>query len=653
MEKKDIAARASEFAARKESIDRDAVARQQIKDFLARYPYREKPEMLRTMTPDDLFDPNASDRFFDWLDKRTNNVGVIRTNEGAVYPEAVKRIDFFKVVLTVLVSDKPNVSFKIDQNWGIIPGFGGDKLIAKKILSLYYSDKIVPIFRTEDLERFSASLGIDFAAKAKKQFRKDYASLSVGQKFELLNSGLLEYKAANLAGWSNTQFSLFLYQESLPAGKAMTPPPVEEPKESATMVSQKELAKTIQLYEARLRLAEKTIRELRNEASVKEARPNQMEEELRAKEEDMGKREKSLAQWELTLKEEARRVEAARKAESTEQADLRKTLEEMARRLREKEDEAQEASKLAMDEQARLRKTIDELRLQLRDKDERLQTLESEMSRNSNFIRIGESDFMEGDVGVFETTKPGEAGQEKVKTGTPRLDDLLNGGMPIGSQVVVYGPAFIGKEIAMDVMAANSISNGIPVVWVTTDKTIEEIREEMSAVIDGFERFEKQGLVQYVDAYSRIVGDSSVVENASYLEDSADVESISTMVDDRLAKVKDVVKEKGYRLVFRSVSSLSANHDIRSIFALLRQFVARRRKDKCVATYSIEKGIMSEQDLQIISSIMDGVIEFTTDGKSNFLTIQGICETQTRDKVQYTASKGSLNIGSFFLGRIK
>ncbi len=652
MEKKEIVAKAVKFASLEENRKRDAVAQQQIKDFLSRYPYNEKPELLRTMTPDDLYDNNASDRFFDWLDKRTNNVGVIRAGEGAVSPEAAKRVDFFKVVLTVLVGDKQSVSFKIDQNWGIIPGFGGDKLVAKKLLALYFSDKIVPVFKTDDLERFSSSLGIDYIGNSKQRFNKDYSSLTVGQKFELLNGGLLEFKNTYLDGWTNTALALFLYQESLPEGQAVKPPAAEEPKESAATVSQKELAKTIQLYEARLKLAEKTIRELRGEVGAKEERAKQSGEELKSMEEELRKRADSISMREQALKEEARHLEARRKADSTEQADLRKTLEELGAQLKEKEDEL-ESVRQAASEQADLRKTIDELRLQLREKEDKLQSLEMELSHNANVIRIGESDFMDGEVGIFEVPKPAETEQEKVKTGTPRLDDLLMGGIPVGAQIVVYGPAFIGKEIAMDTFAANAIVSGIPVVWVTTDKTIDEIREEMSAVVEGFGELEKKGLVYYIDAYSRIVGDNSVVANAAYLEDSADVENISTMVDDYLAGIKDIVKEKGYRLIFRSVSSLSANHDIKSIFSLLRQFVARRRKDRCVATYSIEKGIMSEQDLQIISSIMDGVIEFATDGKNNFLSIQGICETQTRDKVQYTASKGALSIGSFFLGRIK
>lgn len=626
MDTKDIVARALEFAAAKDNIQRDAVAQQQIREFVGKYPYKEKPELLRAMTPDDLFDGSANDRFFNWLEDRTDSVGSVFTHGVGVYPEAVKRFSFFKVILTVLVSDK-SVSFKIDQNWGIIPGFGGEKLIAKKLLSLYYSDFIMPVYKTEDLERFSFNLGINYRSKANQHFRKDYTTLTTGQKFELLNIGLLEFKKAHLDGWTNTMFAHFLEQGELPPG---TEPeeaaePVKQPELQPAAPSQRELSKTAQLLEARLKVAVKTIKDLRAKAKSTDERVKNLQDELNARERELKKLESELQQ--RTQEQQAIKQENEKKASDQEQA----------------ENEAQKE----------MRKRIGQLEDSIRERDERIKSMAEELSQRESFVRIGESDFIEGDIGAFEMPPPPEVELEKVKSGTPRLDDLLNGGVPIGSQMIVYGPSFIGKEIVMDSFAAHGIANGIPLIWVTTDKTIEEIREEMSHYISDFESYEKKGLIYYIDAYSRMVGDNSVVENASYLDDTADVESIVDIVEEQLGKMDPAIREKGYRLVFRSVSSLSANHDIKSIFALLRQFVAKRRKDKCVATYSIEKGIMSEQDLQIISSIMDGVMEFTTDGTNNFLSIQGICETQTRERVEYSVSKGELSIGSFFLGRIK
>lgn len=702
MDRKEAVARALEFAAKKENLEADAVAQQQIRDFLARYPYKAKPDLLSKMTPDDLYRSNANDRFFDLLEKRTGNVGQIRMYEVAVYAEAVKRIDFFKVVFTVLVSEKRSISFKIDQNWGIIPGFGDDKLIAKKLLSLYYHENVVPIFRTDDLERFSSMLGINYRNSSLQRYRKNYAALTVGQKFELLNIGLVQFKTTHLDKWTNTQFARFLYQISAPQAAAPAPAAAQQGIAAPAAAPQSGMVSAGQPSDSRIRLADRTIKELKDEIAHRESEARRAEEAMRLKEDDIRKREENLNQREDVMRQELAKMPKQTAINKASEEEIAKTIQlyetrlkvaentirelrsdvetrlssarqaEEAMRLKEEATRKREESLLESNETTRqeleqldarrqqemsertdLMKTIEELTDQLKEKEEKIESMEKEIFLNKSVIKIGESDFMDGHVGVFKAPEPSEADAVKVKTGTPRLDDLLMGGIPLGSQFVVYGPGFIGKEVALDAFAASSITSGIPVIWVTTDKTIEEIRDEMSAVMDDFQSYEKKGMVYYVDAYSRIVGDNSTAENAAYLEDGANVENIGTLVDKRISKLQALVREKGYRLIFRSVSSLSANHDIKSIFALLRQFVARRRKDKCVAAYSIEKGIVSEQDLQILSSIMDGVIEFTTDGKTHHLTIQGICETQTRDKVQYTATKAALNIGSFFLGRIK
>ena len=621
MEKKEIAAKALEFAARQENIEKDSVASGQIRDFLARYPFKEKPELLRTVAPNDLYDRGADDRFFDWLTERTDMVGQLSGYEKVIFSEAVRRFDFLKVLLTVLVSDKRSVSFKIDQNWGVIPGFGGDKLIAKKLIAIYYPEGVIPVFRTEDLEQFSIQLGIPFKNSALLRYRKDYSLLSVGQRFELLNSGLMEFKAAYLEKMTNTQLASFLYHEFLPSlpQKSAPPPAAEQPLQPKT---ESELARATQDFEARLREADRTIRELRNEVKGGGESISRLEDRLRILGEEIRKKESDIQRREEMMQEELR------------QSDARNKLFSEA-------------------EKSELRKTITELTRQLEEKEERLKSLEKKLSEQEGQVRIGESDFIDGEIGTFESPAAPDENHPKAKTGIQRLDDLLMGGIPVGSQVIVYGPSFIGKEIAIDAFAAQGLSEGIPLVWITTDRTIDEIREEMSLLMNNYTEYEKKGLVFYIDAYSRIVGDTSVSENTAYLDDTSSVESIGDMTNSHIASIDSLAKDKGYRLVFRSVSSLSANHDIKNIFALLRQFVAHRRKDRCIGIYSIERGIMPEQDLQIISSIMDGVIEFSTDTKNNFLAVRGICDTQTRDKIQYTAGKNTLNIGSFFLGRIK
>ncbi len=367
---------------------------------------------------------------------------------------------------------------------------------------------------------------------------------------------------------------------------------------------------------------DREIDELRNELKVGRDSLNSLSEKMKFKEEEFNNREINLQHREELLKEELRKVEMNK-------------------------------AQMGGMKEIELKKALEDLREQIKTKEEKVKSLEKYLSQKEDELDRREKALIGKEVEVMEELTIAELKQEKVKSGTPRLDDLLFGGIPVGAQVAIYGPPFIGKEVAMNSFAAEGLRKGIPVIWVTTDHTIREIREEMSYVLNGFEEYEKLGLIYYIDAYSRSIGDNSKVENAAYIEDFSDIDNIDELVEKRLDSVRDIVEKKSYRVIFKSVSSLTAVYESKNIFRLLRPFVAKRKRDKCTAMYCMEKGIVSDQDVQIIGSIMDGIIEFETDGQSNFISIRGLCETQTRDRVKYTASKSSLSIGSFSLGHIK
>ncbi len=374
--------------------------------------------------------------------------------------------------------------------------------------------------------------------------------------------------------------------------------------------------------EAAIKQKDRHIDELRNELKVKEDSLSNLMEKTRFKEEEFNNREISLQHREELLKEELRKIEMNK-------------------------------AQMGSMKEIELKKSLEDLREQIKAKEEKVKSLEKYLSQKEEELDRREKALIGKEVEVMEELTIAELKQEKVKSGTPRLDDLLFGGIPVGAQVAIYGPPFVGKEVVMNAFAAEGLRKGIPVIWVTTDHTIREIREEMSYVLNGFEEYEKLGLMYYIDAYSRSIGDNSRVENAAYIEDFSDIENIDALVEKRLDAVRDIVEKKSYRVIFKSISSLTAVYETKNIFKLLRPFVAKRKRDKCTAMYCVEKGIVSDQDVQIIGSIMDGIIEFETDGQSNFIEIRGICETQTRDRVKYTASKSALSIGSFSLGHIK
>jgi hypothetical protein len=207
--------KAREFMAEFDRSELDAAWRNRA-EFIKRYPFREHPELIDKLTPDDLYKKGAEDYFFLWVEHRTRALGAIFTYGGLVYPNAVANIDKFKKLLKIAVDDAKPLHEKIDAPWEEIRGFGGDKLIAKKIVFLYYPEKMMPIFKTDHLERIIEGLGVseeELERRAKGSYGKGYDDLTPGEKYGLLNGLLLEFKdgVEELKGWDNAYFTRFLY----------------------------------------------------------------------------------------------------------------------------------------------------------------------------------------------------------------------------------------------------------------------------------------------------------------------------------------------------------------------------------------------------------------------------------------------------------
>ncbi len=244
-----------------------------------------------------------------------------------------------------------------------------------------------------------------------------------------------------------------------------------------------------------------------------------------------------------------------------------------------------------------------------------------------------------------------EVKQEKIHTGTPRLDDLMLGGIPFGSNVTVYGPAYVGKEVIVNAFMAEGLKKGIPGIFVITDKTPADIREEMEFVVPGFAEYEKLGLVKYVDAYTRSMGSAEQDPYAVYIQDPTDHEAILKEVDEVAKAFK--TKHEYYRLCFRSISTLIAYLDPTTTFKFLQPFAGRRKRDKAVSMYVLEKGMHGEQEIQMLGSVMDGSIEIKVEQLKSYLCVKGIADVQSRAWIRYTYSKQAVSIGSFSLDHIR
>jgi KaiC/GvpD/RAD55 family RecA-like ATPase len=360
---------------------------------------------------------------------------------------------------------------------------------------------------------------------------------------------------------------------------------------------------------------------LRAELTQKEEELKKISDLLRYKDSEFGQRDEDLLYRERKLEEERRRFEELKKeASGMEELEMKKRLEALKEDVQNKESE-------------------------LRNREKYLQAKENE-------LRHREHGIIEDEIEAREEERALEYQQAKVKTGNRRLDDLLLGGIPFGSNTLIHGPPFTGKEVMVGQFIEEALKKGIPVIWVLTDKTPGDIRAEMQFILSGYEEYENLGLVKYVDSYSMSMGQTTEDPYTVFLDDPTDHTHISQTVEEIVKEFKEGGHQH-YRLAFRSLSTLIAYSDPISAFRFLSPFCGKRKRDGAVSMYTMEKGMHGEQEIQMIGSVMDGMLDFKVDQLKTYFAVKGITDVQSRSYIKYTATKSSISIGSFSLDHIR
>ena len=296
---------------------------------------------------------------------------------------------------------------------------------------------------------------------------------------------------------------------------------------------------------------------------------------------------------------------------------------------------------------------LDDLRHELSQKEAELRARETQLH-----VRMQELERLAGTTAEAQAKElhddaTAAARELKVKSGVRRLDDLLYGGFPPGAQVLLNGPAHTGKDVLARLFSVEGLRLGIPSIWVVTDKTYLQVRDDLAALYPGLDDAEKKGLLRYVDLYSRSVGSATSGPNVRLLSstDKAVLDQLGTTVNVFAEELRE--RFPAYRLIFESVSTITAYLDTSATFRFLQPFVGRRKIEKAVAYYVLDSGMHSDSDVETLEHMVDGSINLKIEQMKTFLSVRGVADAQARAWIGYTFNKRSLNLGSFSLEHIR
>ena len=247
------------------------------------------------------------------------------------------------------------------------------------------------------------------------------------------------------------------------------------------------------------------------------------------------------------------------------------------------------------------------------------------------------------------SVRAGRRFPDRLPSGIARMDDLLLGGIPPHSHVVVLGDAFVGKEVVLYSFIAEGLKRGEPALVVTAARSPEEIAEAIGVVLPQFREYEQMGMVRWVDAAG---GGKPSTPRRTVVKGANDQAGILTSVGS-IAREFESSHAGAFRVAFLGLSAVLAHGDERAGFSFLQNVVGILKPRPALAMYALEAGALSEAAVESLLGRMDGAIVFRQERDKTFLAVKGIGEVETRDWVECRATSRALIIGSFALERIR
>jgi len=196
---------------------------------------------------------------------------------------------------------------------------------------------------------------------------------------------------------------------------------------------------------------------------------------------------------------------------------------------------------------------------------------------------------------------------ERVSTGIPKLDELLQGGLPKNSITLVSGAPGAGKSILCFHFISEGVKKGEKCLYVTADQEKESVLLYSKSLGFNFQAAIDDGLLKIMYVDPEMAGIHHRLEMAM-MENRCErvaIDSLSQFIDVPVFIERNVDFEKVP--VVEKLSTYPANsvtvarHHIRRIFGLLRKYPSTAM-------------VTSELPAEISALSRDGISEFLADG---------------------------------------
>ena len=178
--------------------------------------------------------------------------------------------------------------------------------------------------------------------------------------------------------------------------------------------------------------------------------------------------------------------------------------------------------------------------------------------------------------------------------GIQKLDELLKGGFPDKSMILLEGTPGIGKEILAYHFIHEGLREGDACAYVFAGQTVDELERE----------FEAYHLSSHFTRWINASGGKEEREN----EISCDISELFT-VSSAIKEFLQKNRKKNIRVVISILSTMLMSHSPAEVYKHLSSLKNEFKKYKCTVLLLMEAGMHDSQVVTSIEQLCDGVID--------------------------------------------
>lgn len=213
---------------------------------------------------------------------------------------------------------------------------------------------------------------------------------------------------------------------------------------------------------------------------------------------------------------------------------------------------------------------------------------------------------------------------ERLSTGIESLDEMLEGGIPLNSTVIIMGDKGTGKGALVNRLVFEGLEQDQEGLYVSLDGSPEDVKDDADYYGWDFDEYEDQ--LVFVDGYSWQAGGS---DSMYALDGLSDMNQMNMTLTDAMRALSD---GKTKRVAINSASSLLLYTDPQSTLKFLQVVSAKSTSSGGCLFITLEESTHEEKTKSTVNHVADGVIKLKMEGDETKISINRMDKTDhTRD----------------------